>query len=245
MIRHIALALLAIAASLSLPDLAQAQTEASREALPQAVARLRPNVSLSSQRYQIEQERTDDGDRFPKQDYPSSSTVLSIRQPILNVRLAANRDQAEAAVASGAAALSLEQQALANRLVTAYSQLSLAYEQLSLVELQQRSTASRLTAAQRALQAGTGIRTDIDEIQAQSDVLDAQQLQAKQASQAAQAELAEMTGKAIEKPIRLRDNKTLLEASQRLDPGTLNDWLEAINKQSPELLARQAQVNKA
>ena len=32
---------------------AQAQTEASREALPQAVARLRPNISISSQHYRI------------------------------------------------------------------------------------------------------------------------------------------------------------------------------------------------
>jgi protease secretion system outer membrane protein len=150
---------------------AKAQTEAGREALPQAVARLRPNISLSSQRYRIEQERTDGGQQFPKQDYPSYSTVLSIRQPLLNLRLAANRDQAKATVASGSAALTLEQQQLANRLVTAYSNLALGYEQLAVVELQQRSNAARLSAARRALEAGTGIRTEIDEIQAQTDLL--------------------------------------------------------------------------
>ncbi len=224
---------------------AQAQTEASREALPQAVARLRPNVSMSSQRYRIEQERTDGGQSFPKQDYPSYSTTLSIRQPLLNLRLTASRDQAEASVASGEAALSLEQQQLANRLVAAYGNLALGYEQLAVVELQQRSTGSRLTAAKRALEAGTGIRTDIDEIQAQVDLLEAQQLQAKQAIQAAQAELEEITGRPITKPIRLRDNKALLTASQRLDPGVLSNWLEKINSSSPELLARKAQVEAA
>jgi protease secretion system outer membrane protein len=224
---------------------AQAQTEASREALPQAVARLRPNVSVSSQRYRIEQERTDGGQSFPKQDYPSYSTTLSIRQPLLNLRLTASRDQAEASVASGEAALSLEQQQLANRLVAAYGNLALGYEQLAVVELQQRSTGSRLTAARRALEAGTGIRTDIDEIQAQVDLLEAQQLQAKQAIQAAQAELEEITGRPITKPIRLRDNKALLTASQRLDPGVLSNWLEKINSSSPELLARKAQVEAA
>ena len=224
---------------------AQAQTEANREALPQAVARLRPNVSLSSQRYRIEQERTDGGQSFPKQDYPSYSTTLSIRQPLLNLRLTASRDQAEASVASGEAALTLEQQALASRLVGAYANLALGYEQLAVVELQQRSTESRLTAAKRALEAGTGIRTDIDEIQAQRDLLEAQQLQAKQSIQAAQAELAEITGQPITQAIRLRDNKALLQASQSLDPGSLNDWLERINQQSPELLARKAQLEAA
>ena len=224
---------------------AQAQTEAGREALPQAVARLRPNISLSSQRYRIEQERTDGGQQFPKQDYPSDSTVLSIRQPLLNLRLAANRDQAKASVASGEAALSLEQQALANRLVTAYSNLALGYEQLAVVELQQRSNAARLTAARRALEAGTGIRTDIDEIQAQTDLLEAQQLQAKQSIQAAQAELEEITGQPVTKAIRLQDNKALLQASQKLDPGALGNWLEKINTVNPELLARRAQVEAA
>ena len=224
---------------------AQAQTEASREALPQAVARLRPNISISSQHYRIEQERTDGGQSFPKQDYPSYSTTLSIRQPLLNLRLTASRDQAKASVASGEAALSLEQQQLGNRLVAAYGNLALGYEQLTLVNLQQRSTSSRLTAAKRALEAGTGIRTDIDEIQAQSDLLDAQQLQARQAIQAAQAELEEITGRPITKPILLRENKALLIASQRLDPGTLSTWLEKINTASPELLARKAQVEAA
>jgi protease secretion system outer membrane protein len=224
---------------------AQAQNEAGREALPQAVARLRPNISLSSQRYRIEQERTDGGQQFPKQDYPSYSTVLSIRQPLLNLRLVANRDQAKATVASGSAALTLEQQQLANRLVTAYSNLALGYEQLAVVELQQRSNAARLTAARRALEAGTGIRTDINEIQAQTDLLEAQQLQVKQSIQAAQAELEEITGQPVTKPIRLQDNKALLQASQRLDPGALGNWLEKINTVNPELLARRAQVEAA
>ena len=100
-------------------------------------------------------------------------------------------------------------------------------------------------AAKRALEAGTGIRTDIDEIQAQSDLLAAQQLKARQAIQASQAELEEITGRPITKPIRLRDNKALLIASQKLDPGTLSTWLEKINTASPELLARKAQVEAA
>jgi Outer membrane efflux protein. len=43
----------------------------------------------------------------------------------------------------------------------------------------------------------------------------------------------------------LRENKALLIASQRLDPGTLSTWLEKINTASPELLARKAQVEAA
>jgi protease secretion system outer membrane protein len=161
------------------------------------------------------------------------------------LRLAANRDQAKAAVASGSAALTLEQQQLANRLVTAYSNLALGYEQLAVVELQQRSNAARLSAARRALEAGTGIRTDIDEIQAQTDLLEAQQLQAKQSIQAAQAELEEITGQLVTKPVRMQDNKALLQASQKLDPGALGNWLEKINTVNPELLARRAQVEAA
>jgi len=220
---------------------AQAQALVGAEALPQAVARLRPSVNLATQNFRIHQDRTDGENRFPTQNYPSYNISLSARQPVYSPRLWRARDQAQAATESAQAVLDFEQQALASRVISAYANLALAYEQQALIQVQQESASTRLQAATRALQAGTGIRTDIDEIRAQLDLLQAQMLQARQSIQASQAELEQMTGKTISQPIRLKPSVN----PETLDPGMLQTWLDKATRQNPELLARQAQARAA
>jgi protease secretion system outer membrane protein len=221
---------------------AQAQALSSAEAIPQSVARLRPNVSLSASRSEVQQDRTDGSNRFPTQDYPTYNVTLSARQPLLNLRLAAGRNEALALVENAQAALEQERQTLATRVTAAYVALVLGHEQERLLQTQIRSAKTRLRAATKAFQAGTGIRTDIDEIQAQSDLLDAQLLRARQSILSARSELEQLTGHTVRNSIVLNAEAIRLEA---IDPGSLNDWTKEIADKNPEVIALRAQAQAA
>jgi len=215
-----------------------AQTEAARESLPQASARLLPTVGVTGSRFEIHQERTDNGVSARPQDYPSYSVTLSLRQPIYSPRLWAAKDQAKASVAGSEAGLDSERQSLANRLALAYANVALAYERDRLITTQERSAESRLMAANKAFQAGVGIRTDIDEVQAQLDLLRAQRLQAGQAIQIAHEELRQITGIRFQGRILIDPNFPKANLTNQ----DLESWLMRVRAENPEIRSRASQV---
>lgn len=217
---------------------AQAQQAAGAEALPQALSRLYPSIGLSSARLSVSQDRKDGTTQYPTQNYPSQTDTLSLRQPLYNPRLWALKDQAQASVASANANLQGEQQNLAVRLTEAYLNVLLSREREALVQSQIKSTESRLQAAKKSFAAGVGIRTDIDEIQAQLDVLQAQSLQAKQNILASQSELTLLTGKPMTQDFAF-DQRSF--QADKLHPGELDSWLTRALSNNNEVRYRLAQ----
>ena len=178
---------------------AQAQHDAGIEALPQAASRLYPSLGWSSSRMSVQQDRRDGSTQFPLQRYPSQSDTLTLRQSLYSPHLAALKVQASSTAQSASATLQGEQQNLAVRVTEAYLTVLLAKERASLIQTQIHSAQSRLYAAQKQFTAGVGIRTDIDEIRAQLDVLLAQALQAAQTIAAAQSDLTTLTSQPMTK----------------------------------------------
>jgi outer membrane protein, protease secretion system len=217
---------------------AQAQYAAGIEALPQAQSRLYPSLALSNSRLTVSQDRKDGETQFPNQRYPSKSDNLSLRQPLYNPRLWALKDQAIASVASADASLNGEQQNLAIRLTESYLSVLSARERDALVQSQIKLTESRLLSAQKSFAAGVGIRTDIDEIQAQLDILQAQALQATNSIFTATSELEMLTGKPIEKFFVI--NKQTFQPEQ-IAPGSLDTWLTNALSRNNEVRYRSAQ----
>lgn len=217
---------------------AQAQHEAGVEALPQALSRLYPNLALSSSRLSMSQDRKDGSTLYPTQRYPSQSDTLSLRQPLYNPRLIALKEQASASVAGALANLQGENQNLAVRVTETYLNVLLAREREELVRSQIRSTESRLRAAQKSFAAGVGIRTDIDEIQAQLDVLMAQALQAKQNILVAASELEVLTATPMT-AFYVWDKATF--EARKIDPGALEPWLVRALSGNNEVRYRVAQ----
>jgi outer membrane protein/protease secretion system outer membrane protein len=217
---------------------AQAQYLAGAEALPQAKSRLYPSLALSNSRLAVSQDRKDGETQYQNQRYSSQSDSLSLRQPIYNPRLWALKDQAVASVASAAASLSGEQQNLAVRLTETYLNVLSARERDTLVRSQIKLTESRLVGAQKSFAAGVGIRTDIDEIQAQLDILQAQALQATHTIFTATSELEMLTGKPIEKFFVI--NKQTFQP-EKLEPGSLDNWLTHALNRNNEVRFRAAQ----
>jgi outer membrane protein/protease secretion system outer membrane protein len=107
-----------------------------------------------------------------------------------------------------------------------------------LINSQIKSTESRLIAAKKSFNSGIGIRTDIDEIQAQLDMLQAQAMQTRQTILAATFELETLTGKPITQFFSI--DKQSFQA-QPLDPGTLELWLSNALARNNEVRYRLAQ----
>jgi outer membrane protein TolC len=185
---------------------ARARELADRELSSQALAELFPRVSVTANRFEVKQQREDNGLELPRQQYPSEGAVLSLRQPIFNPRLFSQYRRAVALGLSGGAVLSAERQGLANRVASGFATLVLSYERKRLLEAQVRSGVARLDAANRAWKAGTGTKTDINEIQAQLDLLRAEMLHADQSILIAQADFARTTGVTLKAPLRFGVN---------------------------------------
>jgi len=221
---------------------AQAKWLAAQEQLPIARARLRPQVAISSTRLRIDQDRQDGNAAEQNQRYPSSSDTLSLRQPLFQARAWLDADQAAAMVEAAEAQWQAEQQAVLVRVVNAYFTLLIEYERALVLERQLESADSKLRGAERAFSAGTGIRTDIDELIAQRDLLLSERLKASQARLVAQAELASIVGREPAQLGRLAGLNASGLSLKDFDPGALEVWLERVQSVSPAMLQARAQV---
>lgn len=225
---------------------ARAATEAGREKVPQARSQLLPNVSASFGRNYNDlttrgrnafgqSTTTDTG-------YRSSSNVLSIRQPLFRPALLAQLRQAEAQVRDVEAALAGDEQELVVRVGEAYFEALLAREELALVQSLKRMTNVQLDAARKALVAGSGTRTDIDDAQARLDMTLAQELEARQNVDFTRRKLDVLTGRRDEPLADVDASRFVASAPQ---PAQLDEWTARAWAQSPDLQQLQAQLDAA
>jgi len=224
-------------------QVARAQLEAAREQLPQARARQLPAIGFSSSRTRVQQDRKDESQPFPTQTYVSEADSISLRQPLFNRRIDASVRQAEQSTLAAEASMRRQQADLLVRTTQAYLSVLLAQERLTLVEAQQQSVQSRLLAARGAFAAGTGIRTDIDELAAQLDVLKAQALSARQAILKAKLDLETIVGQPVgtlSQQVLVREGLVRMAQIQPLE-----HWLSQGLANHPEVEARQRALEAA
>jgi protease secretion system outer membrane protein len=222
----------------------RAQADVGREALPQAEARLLPNVSMNFARSKEELDSTSLGARelTSHSRYLAGSRVLSIRQPILHVSDMANLRQARARVDETEANLEKDTQNLAVRVCEAYFELLLADEQTALVVAQRTAYTTQLAAAERGFAAGSGTRTDADEVRARLDLNAADELQARQHRLVALRQLRTMVTAPFDAVAPL-DAEAFLPTAPA--PVELDGWTARAEMNSPEIKALQAQLEAA
>lgn len=225
---------------------ARAAAEAGRERVPQARSQLLPNVSANFGRNR--NDLTTIGrdvlgsSRETDSSYWSSSRVLSIRQPLYRPALQAQLRQAEAQVRDAEAALAGDEQELVIRVGEAYFEALLAKEELSLVHALKEMTLVQLDAARKALAAGSGTRTDIDDAQARLDMALAQELEAGQHVDFTRRKLEVLTGRPDEDLADVDASRFVAGAPQ---PPRLDEWIDRAMAQSPDLRQMQAQLDAA
>jgi outer membrane protein/protease secretion system outer membrane protein len=225
---------------------ARAALEVGRERLPQAKSQLLPTVSANISRNNNNLTTTSTnllGNPSQTQDdYVSENKSLSLRQPLFNLQRFFQYKQAQDVVNEAEATFERDLQNLTVRVGGAYLEALLSAEQVKLVQVQKQQYETVLAAAQKALVAGTGTRTDIDEARARLDMALAQELEARQNEDFTRRQLEIL----LNQPVRQLSALNLrgLQSMSALDQD-LNAWVDKALAQSPEVRALQARIEAA
>jgi len=225
---------------------ARAYASAERERLPQAKAQMLPNISanLSMTNNQLESSTTNflGNEQTVNLGYPSSNKTVSLRQAIYRPQLAAQYRQAQAQIDDAQAALTQEEQNLAVRVSSAYFEAMLTHDQLALVLSQQATYSTQLDAARKALAAGSGTRTDIDDAQARLDMNLALEIEARQNVTYTLQQLQTLINQPIDKLAKLNLASFELIVPQ---PNNVEHWMALIEQNNPQIQSLRARVEVA
>lgn len=224
----------------------RAAAKAGREQLPQARAQLLPNVSASLGRSKNWLDRTEPNffgrEVTTSSDYFSSSRTLTLRQPLYRPQQLARFHQAQAQVDDAEALLERDLQNLGVRVGGAYFEALLAEDQLALVLTQKTTYTTQLDAARKALSAGSGTRTDIDEAQARLDMTLAQELEARQNQDFTRRQLQLLVNQPVDRLAPLDVDRLQLQSP---DPDRIEDWTERAEQGSSEIQSFKARIEVA
>ena len=216
------------------------------ERLPQARSQLLPAVSANVGRNQNQLATTSTnllGNSSVSQDsYYSFNRSLSLRQPLFNMPRYFQVKQAEHLVQESVANYDREVQNLVVRVGGAYMEALLAAESLKLVQAQKRQYTAMVDAARKALVAGTGTRTDIDDAQSRLDMAQANELEARQNEDYTRKQLELMVNQPLPSLSGLgaRGVSALSEVVNALP-----HWVDLAHTNSPEIRALSARLDAA
>ena len=216
------------------------------ERLPQARSQLLPAVSANVGRNQNQLATTSTnllGNSSVSQDsYYSFNRSLSLRQPLFNMPRYFQVKQAEHLVQESVANYDREVQNLVVRVGGAYMEALLAAESLKLVQAQKRQYTAMVDAARKALVAGTGTRTDIDDAQSRLDMAQANELEARQNEDYTRKQLELMVNQPLPTLSGL-GARGVSALNQTVN--ALPHWVDLAHTNSPEIRALSARLDAA
>ena len=224
----------------------RAAAKVGRERLPQARAQLLPTLSAGMGRSKNRLETTAPNllgqESTTNDNYFSYNKTVSLRQPLFNKQRWAQYRQAEAQVDQAEAVLADDLQKLGVRVSGAYFEALLADDQLALIQAQKTTYTTQLDAARKALAAGSGTRTDIDDAQSRLDMAIAQELEARQNQDYTRRQLETLINQPAGQLVTLDVERMPLLPPE---PVRLEDWTRLAEDSSAELKALQAQLEAA
>lgn len=171
---------------------------ASVELLPQAMAQVSPQVVLSAERHANQLSRS-----TSELNYKSSNTSLQIRQPLYRAGFQSSVNQALIAREEATALREQAERDLLARLGGVLFEHLLAIEQRRFIDALMAANALQLRAAERALVAGSGVRTDIDEAKSRLDAAKVQNLQIVLLIESTRRQLERLTGQTVVHVVKL------------------------------------------
>jgi TolC family type I secretion outer membrane protein len=222
--------------------LANAKFRESQEYLPQAYSQLLPSVSFTSNTNKVQQQLTNGATENPEQRYPSSSKVLSLRQPIFRSKQMFSVNSAKAQTEQAAFYFQEETQQVTLRVVDAYLNLLLANDRKVFLESQKELVNTRLKAAMAGLRAGQGMRTDVDEAQAELSKIVADEIQVNQSILVSKMQMELLIGTSVSSLYPLNLNKFKTYAFTHL---TTEQLFEQAIQNNPKLKAQKLDVEIA
>jgi TolC family type I secretion outer membrane protein len=225
---------------------ARLAADAGRENLPQARAQLMPSVSAAFSRNRNLLDTISPNSLGQLADsranYPSNSNSVTLRQPIYRRYQWAQYQQAQAQVDDVNAVLDFSTQNLAVNVAGAFFDALLAGEQLALIATQLENYRTQLDAARKIFEAGSGTRTDIDEVQSRLDMSVAQELEARQNVDYTRQQLQVFVNQPVDSLSAVDVSKLELLSPV---PTSAEAWVERAEQASPELRVLRARVEQS
>ena len=223
---------------------AEATRLEAEEGIPVARAALLPQINYNFQRnkanttnYQLST-----GTNRNTGDYFTESESLTLRQPLYKKSAWASFESAQAQSEAANANYRKEVQNLGLRVASSYLEVLLARVAQSLANAETKALDGLVTLAERAIKAGTGTRTDVDDARARRDMAKARVSEANMLLNRASRDFQTVTD----------IDASLLPA---IDPRSLRgksmaiinraEWLARIEATSPELQSLRKQVDAA
>lgn len=207
---------------------AEASFLSSMEQKPQALAQLKPQVSLSGgANYNLSYSRQ-------TEDFTDTLTAnynLNAKKALIHPDYDEQVNIADASIGQSRANLALEQQKLIIRVAEAYFQFLIAQDNLEYARAEKQSAERQLVQIKRYMQVGKSTITDVSETQAQRDSVVAREILSMQQLDIARESLKALTGKYYTKLA----SAPLTTPLGRPSPASANEWVDLAFTQSKQL----------
>ncbi|MPZ46227.1 MAG: TolC family outer membrane protein [Betaproteobacteria bacterium] len=229
---------------------ARASWQAAQEKIPQGLALLLPNASITANT-QYNDRKLDfrNGISQPGK-FNNNSIAVSVSQPLYRLQNKIQYDQAKVQVAQADVQLSLALQDLILRVAQAYFDILLAQDNVELARSQKIAIGEQLAQAKRNFEVGTATITDTHEAQARYDLVTAQEIAALNELQIRKRALQQIIG-AEAPPIAPLGSKLPLVPP---DPTVMDTWVEIaldnslqvqIQRAAEEFAVKEVERNRA
>lgn len=223
---------------------ARAARQEAEEGIPVARAGLLPQVSYSLQRnkanttnFQIGTGRSSNNG-----DYFTDSNSLMLRQPLYRKSAWAGLQSAQAQSGAADATYQKEEQNLGLRVASTYLDVLLARAGLALATAETKAMEAQVLLAERAIKAGTGTRTDIDDARARRDMARARVSEANMRLSQVSQDFRTVTDVDAER-LPTIDPQLLAGGAMAITGRT--EWLTRIEAASPDIESLRKQLEAA
>lgn len=220
---------------------ALAAGRAGRESVAIAQAQLLPNITVNYNHFanSVTKKLQGMSSYSEPERYGSNSGALTLRQPLYRPAAWASYQRSLAMVAGADATQNAALQQLGVDVAQSYFDVLLAWETQQQLLSDRQAISAQLAAARKALSAGQGMRTDVDEAQARLDLVEARLLSARDAISQARRTLESQTNMPVDRVRALNTSRLVLTAPEPADP---QSWLDMLEARNPVLASLRADV---
>jgi outer membrane protein len=216
-----------------------------REAIPQSVAALLPNISaqanLSSNYQNITSSFTPTTQPAGISNFQSQGYSISLKQPLINLNDWLAVKQANNTGRQADASLAAAAQDLIFRVANAYFKVLSAQDNLELARAEKTANSKQLNQAQQRVQVGLDALTTVYEAKAAYDKSLATEISAENTLRNNQEALRQLTGKTYPNLARFKTSIPL----QSPQPGNIERWIDTATTYNLNLMAARYGVEVA
>ncbi len=214
---------------------ALAAARAEREALPQALAGYRPQVSLVGRGSVSEQNVQESGTiNTGKTEVQAYSYSLEVAQPIIRAPALREIEQARIALEQAEEAEQAARQALILRLAQSYLQVLKALDETELARAELEAIEAQFALAEQRFERGLGTRNELNDARSGLAIARARQIQRQNELDDARLALKEIVGVEVAALEGFRGDFT----PSLPFPDNAGPWIRAAEQQNPELRSR-------